>query len=69
MKQKNKSLPIFGIKKPTQGVRRIAGDRIVKQSVLFIGGVSNVETEESFFEYIKEELKITPMNVSLNKEN
>ena len=64
---KKKKKPIFGIKEKTS--KSIAGERIIQEINIFIGGVSNDISEEDLALYIEEEIKVSPRKVILNKEN
>ena len=64
---KKKNSPVFGTRQPTK--KSIAGERIIREINLFIGGVSNEVTENTLKEYMTEELNITPIKIVSNKRN
>ena len=57
---------IFGAKESEYS---IAGQRIVREINIFIGGVSNDITEDKLKEYIINEIEVSPQAIELNKEN
>ena len=67
--KRKKNHAIFGSKTPQDGNRSIAGQRIVRELDVFIGGVQKEITVEDFTNYIKDELNVDAVNVIVNKLN
>ena len=60
--------PVFGTKsRPIQN--SIAGKRNVRNFSVFIGGLSNETSEEDLTTYMKDELNINPLAITVNKIN
>ena len=60
--------PVFGTKsRPFQN--SIAGKRNVRNFSVFIGGLSNETSEEDLTTYMKDELNINPLAITVNKIN
>ena len=59
--------PIRGTKTPEN--ETIAGSRIIRRFEVFIGGVSNRINEEHMKLYMETELGVTPISITLNREN
>ena len=66
-KQNYKPRPVFGTKAPNRN--SIAGERIVREFDIFVGGVNNDIQEDGMKNYIKDEVNVQAINVVLNKEN
>ena len=58
---------MFGNKQTSE--RRLAGQRIVRKTDLFIGGISNEVDEEMLNNYLVSELEVQPIDISINKIN
>ena len=59
--------PVFGSKARTEN--SIAGQRVVREVNVFVGGVSHRITEELLHKHIEEEMLVTPIKVTHNKSN
>ena len=66
--RRSRKPPVYGTKK-SNGSRSMAGEKNVQVFSLFIGGVSNEYSPEDLKEYIKNELNINPVAVSINRVN
>ena len=67
VRPKNSRQPVFGSKPRTE--HSIAGQRVVREVSVFVGGVSNRLTEELLYKHLEEELLITPIRITHNKSN
>lgn len=61
------SRAMFGNKQTPE--RRLAGQRIVRNTDLFIGGISNGVDEAMLNNYLITELEVQPIDISINKIN
>ena len=64
---RTKKRVIFGKKRPSE--TSIAGQRIIPEYSVFVGGVSNEIDERGLEAYMKHEIKVQPLDITLNKQN
>jgi hypothetical protein len=65
---KQRIKPVFG-NKVVNNRSSIAGQRIIRESYIFVGGVCNSLSEEDLSNYMNKEIGITPLDIKLNREN
>ena len=61
--------PIYGTRSNPATEKRMAGEKSDLPFSLFIGGVSNHFDENDLNVYIREELKVVPLGITINKIN
>ena len=49
--------------------KTLAGNRIIRNFTIFVGGISNEVTGEDLTEYIMDEINITPISIKVHKIN
>ena len=68
-KKRSRKPPVFGTRNNSVTEKRMAGEKSDLNFSFFIGGISNQFNENDLNAYIRQELKVVPLDITINKVN